>query len=164
MSQLTEVTCPVCGERVHAPCDVKPGWGGDYWNPPEPDDVDWSLDDFEYECECRAQIESNGKQYNRTVQEYNHDRQARMRDILRRWARDFGMVTGFTKREAHIRSVVGMLAGIPVRVGKLGPDRRTMVENVNLFLEAYDEEIMRRAENSAYDYDPPEPDYYDDRY
>jgi hypothetical protein len=55
-AKLTDVRCPVCGEDVSAPCTVRRGAKGSYWQPDDPDDIDFELDDFEFNCDCRARI------------------------------------------------------------------------------------------------------------
>lgn len=76
MGRLT-TKCPHCGDQtITAEFHVIPGWKGDYFNPPEPDEMG-EITSIDYECVCRKEIEAdysgqlNTEQRKRQVEIYD---------------------------------------------------------------------------------------------
>lgn len=133
MSYLIGIKCPVCGESVSAPCDVRRGWSGDYFSPPEPDDVQWNVSEFEFECECRDNIEQNAQKWETNVI-------AKYPQVIRVEETPSGYVRWWS----------------PVEYKKDADGKFEKYIKCPM-LNAYDDDLNRQAESAEYHYEPDEP-------
>lgn len=161
MDSLKDIRCPVCGEPVSAPCRVRPGRPGTYWDPPEPEEVEYDVDEFEYNCDCRSNIDENGTEDSRPRYKRNPSFHERLYHVLTTYAQQLEQARfeGFHRRRLILGQLAGSVRAVQDKVLELDEEGRAVYDKVNPLLEAYDNDIERQAEESTVDYE--EPDYYD---
>lgn len=132
MSYLTDIKCPVCGESIFAPCTLSGGSSGTFFNPPEAPDVDYDLTKFEYNCDCRVNIEDHAA--NRRVPKIKTPSKPEIR-----WHEINGQNTPYIT-----------WTNIEWERDELG---KVVYIYHNALLKAYDDEVEYQADSSNYEYE-----------